>query len=121
MPFHTYQKETLNDYEAFLLLRDRVLKLLEEYRNSGEIGSSQEAKLFIKENHPLLNKLNLANNKTELARLFVVSQVEFKNVDQEITILKASGQKCPRCWNYVLELKKIDEHHVCKRCYDVLK
>ncbi len=110
----------IKDYEEVMKLRDIVLKKLEEARSSGLIGSSQEAKVSMPKDHELLKKLGFDKNEVELARLFVVSKVDF-SASSEVAVARAEGQKCPRCWNYVEKLHEYEEHAVCSRCLEVLK
>ncbi len=115
---HKYSKDMLRLYKDFLSLRNEVNKAIEELRASGEVGSSQEILLTLKDN-PFLKETLLDQNLEELARLFIVSKVE---IADEIKAQKIETHKCPRCWNYVDELVKIDEEtHVCKRCAEALK
>ena len=52
------------------------------------------------------------------------SNVFKKNQTYQAAILfawKIEAQKCPRCWNYVDKLVKVDEEtEVCERCAHVL-
>lgn len=115
-----YADQIIKDYKVFIDLRSAVLKKLEEARSSGLIGSSQEADITLPSGHVLFaqRKLDIADD--ELARLFVVSHVDFHDQDA-IIVSRAKGHKCPRCWNYVDELHVHEENAVCDRCYDVIK
>ena len=116
---HDYDKSVLEDYENFKAFRDEVNKKIEGVRVGGVIGSSQEALVVLNKNE-LLTKLGLDKNIEELARLLIVSKVEFAD-KKEIEVHRIDAQKCPRCWNYVDKLYPLDEEtHVCKRCHDVL-
>ena len=117
---HQFDESVIKDYQALMELRDIVLKKLEEARSSGLIGSPQEAHVSLEENNALLKKLKLDENEAELARLFVVSKVDFKAKDG-VLVTRAEGEKCPRCWNYVEQLHEHEEHAVCPRCLGVLK
>jgi isoleucyl-tRNA synthetase len=102
-------------------LKEIANRALETLRASNQIGSAQEATLV------LTAPMNLAHVLTSLPsrernRLFIVSETSLK----EGTSLAADakpflGQKCPRCWNYFSQLHAIEEHHVCDRCFEVLK
>ena len=94
---------------------------LEELRKKGEIGSSQEADVYLTIDGDVYDFLK-ANDENELARIFIVSHVYLKKGTKDIKVTKAKGSKCPRCWNYREELFDIgDGTRVCKRCYEVLK
>lgn len=115
-----YDKSLLKDYEEFKALRDKVNKQIEEVRSKGIIGSSQEA-LVVLTKEKILEKMNLVARPEEAAKLFIVSKVEFSDKN-EIEVHHIDAQKCPRCWNYVDELVKVDEEtSLCKRCYKVVK
>ena len=118
---HIYHEEILKDYEEFNRIRAIVLKGLEEYRKNGLIGSSQEAHVILPHKYlDFFKKYQLIENESELAHLFIVSKVTFSD-DDCLQVKNAHGQKCPRCWNYVDELKEIEGEKVCSRCYEVIK
>ena len=39
-------------------------------------------------------------------------------VERSVKVVKATGTKCPRCWNYSTEA---DENGLCPRCQAVMK
>ena len=116
-----FSADVLKEYKEFKKIRDAALKTLEESRQKGEIGSSQESKLELsissKEIYNELSKLS----KEELARLFIVSEVVLASGIDKAQASVASGEKCPRCWNYVDHLEEVDGVHVCHRCHEVIK
>ena len=115
---HVYSKDVLRLYKEFLNLRNEVNKAIEEVRVSGEVGSSQEVALVVPEND-FLKQTGLNNNLDELQRLFIVSKV---SLGDKLEAKKIEAHKCPRCWNYVDHLVKIDEEtEVCERCAKALK
>ena len=69
--------------------------------------------------------------KDELAAAFIVSQVELSDgagetaSDMEglsITVQKADGEKCERCWAYSTTVGECEEHPtLCARCAAVVK
>ncbi|MFO0127918.1 MAG: zinc finger domain-containing protein, partial [Pseudanabaena sp.] len=69
----------------------------------------------------------------ELRYLFIVSQAEIVDslpndlqftgeaTGLQIAVLKADGEKCPRCWNYSTHIGESAEHpHICDRCVGAL-
>ena len=117
---HEFNKQVLKDYEDFKTYRDEVNKQIELVRAQGIIGSSQEA-LVLTPKAEVLIRLGFDKNIEELTRLLIVSKVEFSDKNT-IEVHHIEAQKCPRCWNYVDKLYKVDdETEVCKRCYDVLR
>ena len=109
-----FDAKTLEKYENFKSARDEVNKKLEEARNAGIIGSSQEALVV------LPNSYKEVFGEKSVEKLLIVSKVEFAD-KKEIEAHHIEAQKCPRCWNYVDKLIKVDdETEVCERCADVL-
>lgn len=115
-------EEQLNDaYEKFqklLEVRDVVTPALEEKRVAGEINKSQEAgvKLVLPEDFkPIVDEFGAHTFET----LFIVSdsQIDFGGDEIKVEVVKAKGEKCPRCWNY----RELGENGVCERCGQVLK
>jgi isoleucyl-tRNA synthetase len=107
-------------------LREAVLKKIEEARQAGHIGSSLEAKVILAAREDATRKL-LEDNKDNLRYLFIVSQVELKRgpiadagtdaTAVEISVERAEGKKCKRCWNYSVRVG-LDKKHpeLCERC-----
>lgn len=68
--------------------------------------------------------VDLLKSVDNLHQLFIVSKVEVKeNTGKEydystITVTKAEGHKCERCWTIVDE---VDEDLLCPRCHNILK
>ena len=109
-----FDEKVLEKYENFKSARDEVNKKLEEARNAGIIGSSQEALVV------LPNSYKEVFGEKAVEKLLIVSKVEFSDV-KEIEAHHIEAQKCPRCWNYVDKLVKVDdETEVCERCAHVL-
>ncbi|HET6979949.1 MAG TPA: isoleucine--tRNA ligase [Pyrinomonadaceae bacterium] len=112
------------EWERLFAIRDNVLRALEEARVAKQIGSSLEAKVTLRASGNALELLQRHQN--DLRYLFIVSQVELGNSDASegvsITISKADGQKCERCWNYSTRVGEWDRYPtVCERCVAALK
>ena len=105
------------------------MKALEEEREKGEIGSSQEAKILLETTD--LDRYNFLNEFLQnLAAIFIVSQVKLKKInklecqakkeefgDLMVSILPAEGKKCSRCWNYSKTVGTHKEYpDLCERC-----
>lgn len=110
--------------DDFMILREDVLKALENARNEKVIGKSLNAhlKLYPKpKTKELLDTLDM-----NLAQVFIVSKLEildsgfgkFKGNDISIDVLPAEGVKCERCWQIVQET---NEDEVCPRCASVIE
>jgi len=103
-----------------------VAKVLEEKRGEGLIGSSFDAQIILltnnTERYTLLQSLGC-----DLVEIFKVSQVEVK-LDKNIssgatlvTVSKAGGAKCVRCWNYSLSVGANKSHPlICGKCLAVI-
>ena len=112
------EAEALRDEIKRLLdVRALVTKANEEARNEKLIASSQEAKIILtlpKEDKELVEK-NLGD---AVAQWLIVSQVELVEGEAAAKVEKASGKKCPRCWNYD---EHVDENGLCPRCHAVME
>ena len=100
-------------------IRDDVLRVLEDARVAKKIGSSLEAKVTLTafgETLALLRKY-----EKDLRYIFIVSQVEVVEGSQSITVSRADGEKCERCWNYSTRVGESEQYPtVCERCVAAL-
>jgi len=119
----------LETWNALVALRQRVLAEIEPLRTKKEIGSSLQAKVVVAASTSELAKLE--PHAAELAMLFIVSEVELRPVAIEvgassdatprISIERAGGVKCERCWRYVPSVSTDPEWAgLCDRCRDAL-
>jgi isoleucyl-tRNA synthetase len=104
-------------------VRDVVLRALEEARNAKLIGSSLEARVSLltdRETYELLQ-----HYQDELRYIFIVSQVgvalagagEALVDGVMVTVGRADGQKCERCWNYSTRVGEFTRYPTaCERC-----
>jgi len=124
MPKRRYPEDASlkKKYDAFMALRDRVLKSLEDARNEKRIGGSLEARIKL---YPAgSEEEELLRNVDDLARLFIVSEAEiasegegaYKHDALTLDVEKAEGAKCERCW----KIGATNDEGVCSRCEDVL-
>ena len=121
-------EEVLKEYETFKLLRDDVLKALEDARNNKVIGSAQEAYVSIKFNNEDLRKLFDSFEGHLRNQLFVVSEIKEEDNDgavyqnSQIKVIHHQGHFCERCWNYESDaVLQEDGTYLCKRCAEVVK
>ncbi len=103
-----WENKELNDkWDSLFKIKQDANIAIELKRSSKEIGSSLEAdvKLFVnKKNYELLDNI-------DLAEYLITSKAEkilSENTETTIEVIKAKGNKCPRCW-------KILEYD-CDRC-----
>jgi isoleucyl-tRNA synthetase len=121
-------KDLLASWERLIELRRRVLAHIEPLRAEKRIGSSLQAKVVLS-----AGKAELATLEpflAELPMLFIVSEVELRELPGEetgaetlprITIERAAGVKCERCWRYVASVSTDPSWAgLCDRCRDAL-
>ncbi len=107
-------------WDAFLKLRDIVLKSLEEARNEKVIGKSLNAHVVCSVNDD--TKELLTQLSTSLEQLLIVSKVDVVSLSEasipfSVEIKKATGETCERCWNISEEVGKHPETPtLCSRC-----
>lgn len=104
-------------------LRDDVKKAMETLIKDKTIKSSLEAKVVLTADGADLAFLNAVSG--ELAAAFIVSAVEVHQGSQDgiqISIEKAEGEKCERCWSISKSVGEDTEHPaLCARCREILK
>ena len=114
------------DWEVLLGVRGEALKALEAARVAKRIGGSLEAQLHLappEKLYPVLER-----HRDQLRYLFIVSDVELEKLAPSngeggllITVSKAPGEKCERCWNYSTHVGEDKAYPtVCERCSAVL-
>ena len=113
----------MKEWEELRELRESVLKALEEFRQTGDIGNSLEAKVQIRCSGDMLTLLQ--RHEQDLRYIFIVSQVvivENENAEgMRVDVAKADGQKCERCWNFSVNVGKDSNHPtLCERCVPVV-
>ena len=100
-------------------VRSAVLGALEAARRDKVIGASLEARVSLTPTAAL--RPVLAKWSNELPGLFIVSQVQLTDADAEViqvSVERAQGEKCPRCWTYELGLSAAQP--VCRKCREAL-
>ncbi len=125
-------RELESKWQRLINIRDEVNKSLEIKRKERFIGNSLEAKVMLylpEEEYKLLSSY-----RDFLPYLFIVSQVEiYRNTDKKgsyisseinglsISIVRADGKKCERCWNWSDSVGRFSDHpSICERCYRVI-
>jgi isoleucyl-tRNA synthetase len=115
-----------SDWDTLLGVRSEALKVLEGARNEKLIGGGLEAQLRVaapEKIYPVLER-----HRDQLRYLFIVSDVVLEKASAvngdsglTITVNKAPGQKCERCWNYSVHVGEDKAYPtVCERCSAVL-
>ncbi len=117
------------EFTALLKTREIVSKAIEPLRSSEPktIGSSLEADIVIQSGDAQKSAL-LEKYKDILADLYIVSHVsvnatdtkalnEYSQDDYDVKVLKASGEKCERCWKY----RELNSDGICSDCEEAIK
>ena len=120
-----------NAWELLGRVRGEVLKALEVARNEKKlINSGLEAKVLL--NADLELKAKLKHYLPQLPGLFIVSQVELMSAGAgdyksdvvpslEVTVQRADGKKCERCWNYSTRVGENSRYPtICERCCEAI-
>ena len=107
-------------------MREQVLKELESARNAKQIGKAVEAQVKVAASEPVYSML--ARYRDQLRYVFIVSAVTLEQKSGNgigavtVSVGKADGQKCERCWNYSTRVGEDKTYPtVCERCSAVLK
>ena len=123
----TDNTELLTSWAHLFGYRDVVLGKLEEARIAKVIGSSLEARVEISAGSEAYDKLK--QHTDDLRYIFIVSEVTLlepnaqMNGDEiEVTVARAHGEKCERCWNYSMRIGESSRYPtVCERCVAALQ
>ena len=112
------QRAQAAQWDALIEVRGEVLKALEAARQAGAIGSSLEAHVSLAagpQSFALLDRYI-----DELPALFIVSQVSLARAtepDLQVTVQRAAGEKCERCWKYLPDVgANQDWPTICTSC-----
>jgi isoleucyl-tRNA synthetase len=122
-------RDVLDRWTKLLAVREDVLAEIEPLRKGKQIGSSLQARVVLSATPAELALLE--RYEDVLPMLFIVSEVELRPAPTDVeaheearprvTIDRAAGVKCERCWRYV---KKVSSEPawagLCERCQDAL-
>ena len=92
------------NWDRLIGVRDEVLKGLETARKDKLIGAPLEARVRLSANGNLMPLLE--QYARELPGLFIVSQVSLEAAAGDglgVTVERAEGTKCERCWKYTTD------------------
>ncbi|PWT79447.1 MAG: isoleucine--tRNA ligase [Blastocatellia bacterium] len=121
--------ELVTRWDRLVSLRARVLAEIEPLRKNKQIGSSLQARVVLTARGTDLAFLE--RHLGDLPMLFIVSEVALRSApaengaqeprDPEISIERAKGTKCERCWRYVEKISRDPAWAgLCERCQDAL-
>ena len=122
-------RDLLDRWARLIDLREVVLAEIEPLRKEKRIGSSLQAKVVVWATGAELAFLE--RYARQLPMLFIVSEVELRQAPADVeahgearprvTIERASGVKCERCWRYVPAVSTEPAWAgLCDRCQDAL-
>ncbi len=110
--------DLLTEWDKLIEVRQSVSKALEEFRQSGTIGNSLDARVTLYadgETAALLRR-----HEGDLRYIFIVSQAEVADStggQLRVEVSRAQGHKCERCWNYSVAVGETgDFPTICERC-----
>ena len=120
-----WRDEALEDrWNRLLAVRAIVNQALESARQRKDIGSALAAHVTLHASGPDADLLQAT--LADLPMIFITSSVSLERRESgEVTVdvVRASGEKCPRCWRVVLDVAPIDDDpdaSLCARCTDVI-
>ena len=115
-------------WEKLHTLRDDVKKAIENARNQKIIGASLDSEVELFANGEILDFLK--ENESVLPEILIVSSVKITDGDGGdfhgdmsvgVTVRKAGGEKCERCWSYSNTVGSNAEHAtLCARCAKII-
>lgn len=116
-------------WASIFSVRDEVMHALEEARDAKLIGSSLEAHIEIETSGVAYD--HLEQFRDQLRYVFIVSEVTLRKREgivvaergiTRVTVNRADGQKCERCWNYSTRVGESAKYPtVCERCVAALQ
>ncbi len=102
----------IEKFKNWLSIRKKVYFQMELMRKNQMIGSSLETQVTIHAPPSLYIEIN--NSKELMKEWLIVSQLTVQKTDHlKITVQKANGQKCKRCWHYS---EQLNNQEICRKC-----
>ncbi len=120
----TFQQsaEEATEWAHLFRLRELALPELERARQSKQIGKALEARLSFA--GPAGELADAMFDQSALRELLNVSQLEVavtEHDDLQITVAKAAGEKCERCWHWETDVGAHLQHPtLCARCVEAV-
>jgi isoleucyl-tRNA synthetase len=110
-------------WEKLWEVREEVTKALEMARKDKTIGHPLDAVVTVKAPQKLFDFLQ--GFGPELREIFIVSQVALERdgeaTKMTVTVGRAEGAKCQRCWVYDTSVGQEKEHpELCQRCFQAI-
>ena len=116
---HEHHRKQAENWDRLMEFRPEVLNALEAARQAKFIGAPLEARVRIAAGGDLLPLLQ--RYSSELPGLFIVSEVVLEP-GEGITVERAPGTKCERCWKYTQDVGSDSElRGVCAACASAIR
>ena len=134
LPVLQLSAEQRKNWETILEVRANITKSIEPLRKAGDIGHALDTAVIVYAGKEL--KEVFASVNSDLRAIFLVSQLNVEDLanapeqstrfeempELAVTVKKAAGEKCARCWIYSTELGTNPAHpEACPRCTKVLE
>ena len=116
-------------WDTLLTVRGEVNKVIEQARADKLLGGSLEAAVTLYADSELAAKLNSLGDELRFVLLTsdaTVADYATAGADAQqsevlkglkVSLRKADGEKCPRCWHFTRDIGQVAEHaEVCGRC-----
>jgi isoleucyl-tRNA synthetase len=118
--YQKYIDKKLDDkWNKLLEIRSEIYKIIESARAEKMISHPLEARVEISaegEDYQLLKDM-----EKQLPSMLIVSEFSVSKGSRNITVKKAEGKKCERCWMYLGSVGKNNKHPtLCERCSGVV-
>ncbi len=111
-------------WQQLLVVRTQVAAELEKARQAGLIGKSLEAQVTVAPDSAVSRELLAHAGAGLLEMMLIVSQVTIgpaTGSGWQISVNKAAGAKCPRCWRWQADVGSHATHpELCGRCAGVM-
>lgn len=116
-------RQRVQDFERLMEIRPHVLKSLEEARQEKFIGAPLEARVRIRADGDIMPLLK--RYAQELPALFIVSEVQLEQAPDQplsISVERAGGAKCERCWKYTYDIGAHPRFPtICRACAEAVE
>ena len=133
-PLYNVSSDETERWEQLLAVRSEVTKAIEPLRKAGDVGHSLDTHITLYTTPKLAEALNGLG--TDLRAVFIVSRIDVAALEDapegafasdevkglKVTVAKAKGEKCERCWIISEDLGQDAAHPtLCPRCAGVLR
>jgi isoleucyl-tRNA synthetase len=118
----TRSEEETKLWQILFLVRDSALPELEKARQSKLIGKSLEAQITCgRAAEAITQSKQLVDPLKELLNVSQLS-FDFTAMGLSVSVEKADGQKCERCWHWETDVGQHEGHPtLCARCVEAVK